>query len=493
MTKINTLIILSFLAISSKLLAGGFDIKITIKGLKDTTCQLAYYFGDKQYIKDSARVDKNGSLTFKGDAELPGGIYLIVMPSKKYFELIVDKEQKFSMETDTVDYINSMKIKNSKDNEVFYEYLKWISTKGQAIEALKKEMDEAKEDAAKTKEIKDKQIAIDKEVKEYKLKVIKDYPDFLLAKVFEASTDPEIPEAPILPNGKKDSTFAFRYYKAHYFDKIDMKDDRLLRSPVFGNKIKQYLERLTAQIPDSINASADKMISLANPTGEIFKYLVYYITNTYEKSNIMGMDAVFVYMAKNYYLSGKAYWVEDAQKEKICDRVLALDPCLIGRKANNMRLLKNDFHPISLSDIKTKYTIVYFWDPSCGHCQKVTPQLKTFYDKYKKELDVEVLGVYIEADTTEWFKYIKEKELNWINAADLLGTAQFRKYYDIYSTPVAFLLDNEKRIIAKRIEVEQLEDFIKNHSQGKISVPKLPEFTRFPCKPSDPSKEKSGH
>jgi len=358
---------------------------------------------------------------------------------------------------------------------------------------LKKEMDEAKEDAAKTKEIKDKQIAIDKEVKEYKLKVIKDYPDFLLAKVFEASTDPEIPEAPILPNGKKDSTFAFRYYKAHYFDKIDMKDDRLLRSPVFGNKIKQYLERLTAQIPDSINASADKMISLANPTGEIFKYLVYYITNTYEKSNIMGMDAVFVYMAKNYYLSGKAYWVEDAQKEKICDRVLALDPCLIGRKANNMRLLKNDFHPISLSDIKTKYTIVYFWDPSCGHCQKVTPQLKTFYDKYKKELDVEVLGVYIEADTTEWFKYIKEKELNWINAADLLGTAQFRKYYDIYSTPVAFLLDNEKRIIAKRIEVEQLEDFIKNHSQGKISVPKLPEFTRFPCKPSDPSKEKSGH
>ena len=82
MTKINTLIILSFLTISSKLFAGGFDIKITVKGIKDTTCQLAYYFGDKQYIKDSARVDKNGTMTFKGDAELPGGIYLIVMPSK---------------------------------------------------------------------------------------------------------------------------------------------------------------------------------------------------------------------------------------------------------------------------------------------------------------------------------------------------------------------------------------------------------------------------
>jgi len=493
MKKYIALIILSIITLNSNLTAGGFEIKVTIKGLKDTTCQLAYYFGDKQYIKDSARVDKNGVMTFKGDETLPGGIYLAVMPDKKYFELIIDKEQKFSMETDTADYINNMKIKNSKDNEIFYAYLKWISIRGKEIEALRKQMDGAKDDATKTKEIKDKQIAIDKEVKDYKLNLIKENPTLLLAKVFEASTDPEIPEAPLLANGKKDSTFAYRYYKEHYFDKIDMKDDRLLRSPIFGNKIKQYIEKLTAQIPDSINASADKMISLANPTGDIFKYLVYYITNTYEKSNIMGMDAVFVYMAKNYYLSGKAFWVDEAQQEKICDRVKALDPCLIGRKANNMKLLKNDFHPIALNDIKAKYTIVYFWDPSCGHCTKVTPQLKTFYDANKKALDVEVLGVYIEADTTEWFKYIKEKELNWINAADLLGTAQFRKYYDIYSTPVAYLLDSEKRIIAKRIEVEQLEDFIKNHSQGKVIVPKLPDLVPFPCKPSPPSKEKSAH
>lgn len=493
MRKNFVLFIICLSTCFSKLLAGGFEIKINVKGVKDTTCQLAYYFGDKQYIKDSARVDKNGNMVFKGDQELPGGIYLAVMPNKKYFELIVDKEQKFSMETDTLDYINNMKVKNSKDNEVFYSYLKWISVKGNEIEKLKKEMDLVKDNETRTKEIKDRQIAIDKEVKEYKNNLIKENPNLLLAKIFEASTDPEIPEIPILSNGKKDSTFAYRYYKAHYFDNVDMKDDRLLRSPIFGNKIKQYIEKLTPQIPDSINASADRMISLTNPTSDIFKYLVYYITNTYEKSNVMGMDAVFIYMAKNYYLSGKAFWVEEAQQEKICDRVKALDPCLIGRKANNMHLLKNDFHPIALSDIKTKYTIVYFWDPSCGHCQKVTPKLKEFYDSKRKELDFEVLGVYIEADTTEWFKYIKEKELNWINAADLLGKAQFRKYYDIYSTPVAYLLDNEKRIIAKRIEVEQLEDFIKNHRDGKILVPKLPDLVNFPCKPSDPSKEKSGH
>lgn len=179
----------------------------------------------------------------------------------------------------------------------------------------------------------------------------------------------------------------------------------------------------------------------------------------------MGMDAVFVYMAKNYYLNGKAYWVEETQKEKIKERVAALEPCLIGKNANNISLLKPDFHPISLYNINSKYTVLYFWDPSCGHCKKVTPKLKEFYDTAAKKLGVEVMAVYIEADTTEWFKYIKENELGWINAADLVGKSNFRKYYDIYSTPVLYLMDRDKKIIAKRMEVDKLEDFIKNYEK----------------------------
>lgn len=444
---------------------GGYELKLTIKGVKDEMCQLAYYFGDKQYIKDSARADAKGLVVFKGTETLPGGIYLAVTPSRKYFEMLIDQEQKFAMETDTSDFIASMKVKGSKDNELFYSYLQWISGKGKQMEGLKKELEAAKGNEAKTKEIRDKQIAIDTEVKAYKTKFSDDYPSKMLSKIFLAGWEPEIPEAPVLANGKKDSTFAYRYFKAHYFDKLDMKDDRLLRSPVFAGKIKQYIEKLTPQIPDSINAAASRIIDMTDENSEIFKYLVYYITNTYEKSDIMGMDAVFVYMAKKYYLSGKAYWIEDSQKEKIRERVIALEPCLIGTKATNITLLKNDFHPVSLYDIKNKYTIVYFWDPSCGHCKKVTPKLSEFYKTKAKGLDLEILAVYIEADTTEWFQYIKEQELNWINAADLLGKANFRKYYDIYSTPVIYLMDRNKKIIAKRIDVEKLEDFIHNYEK----------------------------
>lgn len=460
------LLLLTVLGVTSVAFAGGgYEIKLTIKGLKDQNVQLAYYFGDKQYIKDSARVDGNGKLVFKGEEVLPGGVYIAVLPSRKYFEMIVDKEQKFSMETDTTDLIGSMKVKGSNDNELFYQYLNWISVKGKQLEKLRKDLELAKGDEVKTKTIRDSQIALDKSVKEYKDKFIVANPDLLLTKIFNAGWEPEIPEIPLLPNGRKDSTFAYLYFKSHYFDKFDMKDDRLLRSPVFANKIKQYVEKLTPQMPDSINFAASKLIGLTDEKSEIFKYLVYWITNTYEKSEIMGMDAVFVFMAENYYLSGKAFWVDESQIQKIRDRVNALKPCLLGVTANNMKLLKPDFHQIALHDIKKKYTLIYFWDPSCGHCQKVTPQLSEFYKAHKVDMDLEVLGVYIESDTTEWFKYIKEKELNWINAADLTGTAQFRKYYDIYSTPVLYVLDRNKKIIAKRIDVEKLEDFLKNYEK----------------------------
>lgn len=444
--------------------AGGYKIKFNFKQLNEGTIKLAYYYGDKQYVKDTAIVDKTGKVEFSGKEDLPAGIYLVVFPSTKYFEILVDKEQKFTVDVDTTDLIFGVKINGSKDNVDFYQYLQDINKTQKDGEKLKKQMDEANSEKDKAN-IKAQLTELEKEYKNIKTRFIDQHPDALLSKVFKAAYEPEIPEAPLLANGKKDSTFAYRYFKFHYFDQIDMKDERLIRSPVLANKVKTYMEKLTPQIPDSINKAADFVIGLSDGKNELYKWLVYWITNNYEKSNMMGMDAVFVHMAKEYYLSGKAYWIDTAQQNKIRKRVSDLEPNLIGKKATNLKLLKPDFHQIQLYDLKSTYTILYFWDPSCGHCQKITPKLLEFYDAYKKEFDLEVLAVYTETDTTEWFKTIKEKKLIWINAGDLLWNTNFKKYYDIYSTPVIYVLDRQKKIIAKRIDVEQLPDFLRNHKK----------------------------
>ena len=117
----------------------GYNIKVKIKGLKDTVCFLGNYFGDKQYIRDTAKINSKGECVFKGKEALPKGIYLIVTPDKrKYFELIINKEQSFSVETDSSNFAATMKVKGSDENRLFYEYINFIAKVQKQIDPLSK-------------------------------------------------------------------------------------------------------------------------------------------------------------------------------------------------------------------------------------------------------------------------------------------------------------------------------------------------------------------
>lgn len=455
--------------ISGNILAGssdGFNIKITAKGLKPAAmCQLAKYYGEKQYIVDSAKVNEKGEVIFKGAEKWPQGIYLFVPPGKsKYFDFVMDENQNFSIETDTADYIKSMKVKGSDENKFFYDYQNFMSGKSKQIEPLQALYKKLKERNNKDsmKIIQAQMAVIDKEVKEYKSNFIKNNPKTFVAKLFKAMEEPEIPEAPLLANGKKDTTFAYHYFKTHYFDNFDLSDDRLLRSPIFHNKIKQYMEKLTPQTPDSINVAADYLIEKSRPNQEVFKYLVYWLTYTYESSKIMGMDAVFVHMVEKYYVTKQANWVDSTQQYKITKRAAEFKPLLIGKPAPSVSMPDSTGKYISLYDIKSKYTVVVFWDHGCGHCKKEIPKLAQVYKDKLKAKGVQVYAIETEDKPEDWKKFIKENHLNWINVQELdaYKRAVTKKIYDIYSTPVIYLLDENKIIKAKRIDSEQLENLI---------------------------------
>lgn len=445
----------------------GYEISGSIKGYKDTVCYLGYHYGDKQYIKDTTRIDSKGQFTFKGKEKLDGGIYLIVTPEKRYFEIIVTSDnQTFSFETDSVDFVMKMKIKNSPENELFYQYLQYINPLGKEVETLRAELEAAKDDSLKTKSIKDKIADIDKKVVNYKKEVIAKHPKTFVASMFRAMQEIDVPEPPVKPDGSIDSTFKYFYYKDHFWDNIDFSDDKIIRSPIYHAKLKQFFETVVVQIPDSINKEADKLIAKARANKEIFKYTVWFITNTFEKSKIMGMDAVFVHMGKNYYMKGEAFWVDSTTLAKITERVQKTEPNLIGKIAPELKVKDSLMRDVYLSKIKADYTIIYFYAPSCGHCKKVTPVMMEVYKRVKPK-NVEVLAVCTEYDWDDWKKYLQETKSDWINTIDITNTSNFRNNYDIYSTPVIYLLDKDKKIIAKRIGAEQIEEIIEKDIERK--------------------------
>jgi thiol-disulfide isomerase/thioredoxin len=355
-------------------------------------------------------------------------------------------------------------VKGSKDNEWFYDYLKSAvdlqKTSGELQERLRN---------AKTKNdstaIVDQLKTNDKKMADYRENFKREHPESFLTKIFITMPEPEIPkEIPVLPNGRKDSTFAYHYFKEHYFDNVDFSDNRLLRTPIFGAKMQKYVQDLTAQMPDSIMKTADYIVEKSRADSEMFKYCVWWFTYTYETSKIMGMDEVFVHMVEKYYMTGQAYWMDSAQLVKITDRARKIAPNIIGNVAPELALKDSSGKWQILSKVPAKYTILVFWDPDCGHCQKELPKLKEAYDKWRDK-GVKVYAVDIEVDEAKWKKFIREKNLDWINVNDAAHQSNFRQLYDVYSTPVIYILDDKKVIRAKRIGAEQVDEFL-NHLEG---------------------------
>jgi thiol-disulfide isomerase/thioredoxin len=241
---------------------------------------------------------------------------------------------------------------------------------------------------------------------------------------------------------------------------VDLSDDRLLRSPIFHQKISRYFNNVIVQIPDSISKETDRVIAMTKGNPETFKYIVWWLTYTYETSKIMGMDAVFVHMVEKYYMTKQVNWIDSTQMTKIIDRAKKIAPNMLGNRAPTLRLRDMYLNPLSSDEVKSPYLVMVFWDPTCGHCKKEIPKLDSLYKKSLKAKGVEVLAINLEGDQKLWMDYVAEHDLLWLNAWDPYNESDFRKKYDIYSTPVIYLLDKERKIIAKRIAVDQLGDVV---------------------------------
>lgn len=462
------LLSLSLIASQSMAADPGFEIKIQVKGLKDTVVYWGNHFGDKQYVSDTLKVNSEGWAIHKGKEEMTGGIYLVVLPNKTYFEVLINKgDQHFTVQTDTLDYIKNMKITGSLENKIFNEHQLFIIDKSTRSQDLKARLDNNKSNKDSTAYLKKELSALDKEVKEFRLNMLKKDPNTFMSKIIMTMQEPDVPEPPKDEKGNiLDSLFQFNYYKAHFLENVDFSDERLLRTPILQGKIKTYTQQLTVPYPDSIIVSVDTIIQKSKANKEVFKYCVANLANFYETSNIMGYDKVFVHIAENYYLTKDAFWADSTLKAKIHERVMKIKPNILGNVAYNMIMPDTSLNIRALHDIKTKYTVIVFWDPTCSHCKHEVPLLSQYYDSVKtKGVSIEVFAVGIESDIELWKKFIKDNKLKWINVSDLYNNTNFRNYYDIYSTPVIYLLDDKKRIIAKRLDTEKVRDFIANEEK----------------------------
>ena len=449
----------------------GYHISIKMNGISpDKFVHLAHYYGYNQYLKvDSAKVE-NGILHFKGLEPLKGGIYLIVLSPAKYYDIIVSgKESEFTVEADTTDFVKSVKFIGSKENDILFSYRKFLSDKSEEAMVLQKTM-QMQNDPVSAELNRAKMKNLQEEVNSYMKKVVLLNEGTFAGKIIKANLEPEIPkEAPLLANGKRDSTFLFREYKKKFFENIDFSDERMLRTPFIQSKVEKYFKDLVYQQTDSINVEADKVLKLAKQNKDVYRYVLWMTTNKYENIDIVGLDGVFIHLAEEYYLKD-ADWLDSTQKAKFKERVDILKPIQTGKIMPAMILSDTLGLETSLDKIKAKYTIVYFYSPDCGHCKDHAPELVKYYDE-NKDKGIEILNVAVDYDLEKIKKFVSTYKTGKMNNLwDAKRRYVFRNKYDIYSTPTSYILDSEKRILGKRIPIEEFNKFIAFHEKKQNTL-----------------------
>lgn len=473
--------LLMIVAFTASTYAQGYKIKIKVKGVSDTTVYLGNYYADKKYATDTITLDKNGVGVFEGKEALKGGIYLVLFPSlgMNYFELLVDDNQNFSLEADTSNFIKTMIVKGDKQNEAFYKFHNYMAVQSSLNMPLQKRLQSNKNNADSTEILRNKLVENEKIVKDHWKDIAKQWKGTLFGSVVQAMINPEIPEFTAPENiVNKDSAkqmLRYIYYKDHFFDNIDLKDDRLIRTPFLAPKIDEFMSKVVVQHPDSVIKEGEKLIEASRGTEDIFGYLVRYMFGYKDKSKLMGMDKVFIEISEKYYLSGEATWADSTFLAKIRERVEKEKPNLIGNIAPDLQKMETyEKQFVSLHEIPNKYIILAFWEPNCGHCKKEIPKLyKAFQTMKAENIDVQTLAIYTQLEREPWEKFIEDKELfDWINAYDKYYFTDFRNKYDIYSTPTIYILDKNKKIIGKRLGVEQVEQIIYGMEGKKPPVSK---------------------
>ena len=448
--------------------AQGYQINLQ-SNYKAGIVYLTYYMGKNFILQDSAAVSNTGKSVFKATQKLPGGIYVLVFPGKRLTaDFLIDKEQIISINADT-NQLDKIVITGSPANVIFKQYQKFVNIKGKQLQDEKTQFSMAK-NAADSAMHEAAYKKYSKDLNDYRLGIVRDKPTSMMAVLLNALKEPAFPQGIAVTH--QDSVNNYNFFKQHYWDGITFMDDRIIRSPFFLPKLETYYREVMPQSSDSLIKDIDYKLLLARTNTEMYKFLLNWFTDEYISPKYMGQDAVFVHLYEQYHSKGITTWLNEKQHAAITKRAFMVMANLIGEKAADLDFVDVNGKASPLYSVDAAYTVVVFWDPTCGHCKQELPRIDSIYRASWKQKNVKIYAVLSEPEKlkTEWISYINEHKIgDWTNVYQSKESLEaetkeqrpsYRQLYDVVVTPTMYLLDKDKRIVAKKLTLEQINDLL---------------------------------
>jgi peroxiredoxin len=439
----------------------GFELSLSITNCPDSVAYLYHYYGayNRVYKADSVHFTPGKSVTavIKNNKAIAGGTYILLLSNQaKQLEVLLNNNSKISLSFNYNDPIATVSTTDA-ENTRLYNYQRFLYQCSDDIDSIEKKY--SIKDSLLAQHYKD---SIANKLQQYRKEYTEQYPNTYLSNVFNAMMEPAIPLS------ITDAKARYYYNKAHYWDGFTYTDNRLMYAPIYEAKLSTYYNLLPKQA-DTINTAIDELLTKLEPSKDLYKYTLWWLTRQVETSNIMGLDLSFIYLVENYYSKGKAFWLHDSIVKKYEKRISTMAPNVLGNPAPPLELMDTKLGTINLSEIypKHEYTLIVFWSATCSHCRKVVPQLDSIVRTVPK--DIAILGICADNEQQKWLEFIKGHKLGepWVHACDPMDKSKFRKMYDVFTTPQIYLIDQKGIIVGKHINPLKLPELIK-YVQGKV-------------------------
>ena len=450
------LIILFTLSLSAQ---NGMLINIDIENYPQDTAVIGYYYGKNTLVQDTLLKQPDGGFVYQDSTVLEPGVYIILLkPDNRFVQFLVGQgDQNFDITFDFGD-LSKLNYKGSPENLLFSEYMGFLSEKRQVRTDLEASFAEASAAGTDSLTIQASIDQLDEEVENYQDLFINEHPKSITTLLIKAN---QPIDNPIFEGTAEEiNQQKYQYFRRHYFDNLELSNPLSLRTPFLHDRVNYYMQKLTYQVPDSLNNSIDYVLDKVSGAEDTYQYYLSYFLNEYANSKVVGHDAVYVYLIDNYYKKDKAPWVDEENLKKIIDNADKISPTLIGKIAPPFEVFQKDGSKITLDEFEAEYKVLFFWRPDCGHCEKAVPDIKKFYADYQdKGVKVMAVCTKLGKEYDKCWTGVENKDIGeFVNVGDQYQRSKILANYNASRTPKIFILDKSNKILMKGIGAPQLPD-----------------------------------
>lgn len=278
---------------------------------------------------------------------------------------------------------------------------------------------------------------------------------------------------PSVPDSLRTPAKRAVYVMQHYWDRFDFNDTTLIHRPElteqgFANFVDLLprVEPATAAL--GLKAFVDHIYMVGdngepNKANERMREYFADLTEKYLGDSDSPLHNDMLYAQFLDVMSANKY-ASVAERTRNVFMAKNLRKNLPGSVAADFEYVGRDGSKHRMHDFNADYTLLYFYDPDCGHCHEVADKLEGM-EQLMDSCRVRVLAIYPYDDSEQWTTINAGFSTAWTDGRSPEGKIANDDMYYFKSMPSIYLLDKEKRVLLKNPSIQLLQNTLTNLSQ----------------------------